>query len=164
MKEHKYWLDYLTTGFGWVVLGVGLACIGDIAFAQPASQPAVDPKATGEAMIALINLLSAGKYLLAISTAITLLTRLFTYIADSLNPEWLPAWVRPWIAAGLGVAGSIVAVLIAGGDWPSALVTGFVTGSAASGLWSLVAKHALVSKREKANRAEARTLVKGSKK
>jgi hypothetical protein len=147
----------------WIVLGIGLACIGDIAFSQPASQPAVDPKATGDALLKLVEVLGAGKYLLAIGTVITLLTRLFTYISDTLNPGWLPAWVRPWVAAGLGVAGSVVAVLIAGGDWPSALVTGFMTGSAASGLWSLVAKHALVNKKTKADRAEARRLARRGK-
>lgn len=145
----------------WVVLGIGLACCVDVAFAQAAK---ADPKEAGDTILALANLLGAGKYLLAISTIITLLTRAFTYVADSVNPDWLPTWIRPWIAAFLGVASSVVAVLVAGGDWPSALVTGFVTGSAASGLWSLVLKHAMTSRKNKADRAEARMLVKRSKK
>jgi hypothetical protein len=142
----------------WAILGIGLACCADIALAQGSA--AIDQTATGEALMTLVNLLGTGKYLLAISTVITLLTKLFTYVADSLNPDWLPVWVRPWIAAGLGIASSVVAVLIVGGDWPSALVTGFVTGSAASGLWSLALKHAMTTKKTKAYRAEARTLVK----
>jgi len=157
----KRW-NLVSSCFAWVLLGIGLACIADIAFAQPAAQP-VDPKVTGEALLAMVNLLGAGKYLLAISTVITLLTRLFTYVADRLKPDWLPAWLKPWIAAGLGVVGAFVAALASGAPWPQALVTGLVTGSAASGLWSLVVKHALTGRGVKAARAEGRRLANGGR-
>ena len=116
-----------------------------------------------QTLLVLISLLGAGKYLLAISTAITLLTRLFTYIADTLKPDWLPAHVKPWIAAGLGVVGAFVAAMASGAPCPQALIPGLVTGTAASGLWSLVAKYALTGKGVKAARAEGRRLANGGR-
>ena len=55
----------------------------------------------------------------------------------------LPAKAIPWVAAGVGVLLSFAATLQGGASWTQAVVVGLVTGSAASGLWSMVGKHLL---------------------
>ncbi len=47
----------------------------------------------------------------------------------------------PWIAAGTACLMVFASTLLAGGDWGTALLTGFATGAAATGLWELVFRH-----------------------
>lgn len=57
----------------------------------------------------------------------------------------------PWIAAGTGCLVTFSSTLIAGGGWWAAILSGFVLGTAAGGLWSLVGKHVkkLIAKKTK---------------
>lgn len=53
----------------------------------------------------------------------------------------------PWVGAGFGIAASIAAGLMAGVDVMDAVVQGFIAGAAATGLWEMVGKHVLKSKK-----------------
>lgn len=117
-------------------------CVG-VAFAQPTSQPTQDPAGVFNT---LVNAFQQGKILIAIAALITLLTWLFNLIVTKLRPGLIPASVSPWIAASLGMVSAVVASLIAGQPLLYALVGGLVTGNAASGFWSMIAKYGLESK------------------
>lgn len=47
----------------------------------------------------------------------------------------------PWVAAGLGILGTIAAQLTTGVHWGQALLQGFTAGVSAVGLWELVFQH-----------------------
>lgn len=55
----------------------------------------------------------------------------------------LPEAAIGWVAAGVGIVAAVGVSLASGAPVGSALIGGFTTGAAASGLWELVFKHIL---------------------
>lgn len=141
-----------------IMCTVGIVCSWLLFAAMVMGQPtpATDP---GTALIGIIQSFQAGKIFLALNGIIMVLTWLLNVGLKNILP--IPTKAQPWIAAGLGVASGIVAMLAAGVPWWEAIISGFSIGAGAGGLWSLIGKHALTSKKTKAARAEARTKAGG---
>jgi hypothetical protein len=59
----------------------------------------------------------------------------------------LPKTAVPWVAAALGIVGSIAAQLTTGLPWGQALLQGFTAGVVAVGLWELIFKAVLNKKK-----------------
>jgi len=102
---------------------------------------------------ALFTAAKSGQWLLVLSIAIAILTRVVQVIVEKVKPSWLPTEALPWISFVLASASYIVASLIEGKGLGQALVLGVITGATASGLWSLVIKYLpLVGKTEEKTR------------
>ncbi len=86
---------------------------------------------------------------------VALIIMLLLVIANSIVMKFLPDDKRkialPWIAVGTSCLLFSASVLIAGGSWWDAILAGFVTGAAATGLWELVGRHIkkLIAKKTK---------------
>jgi len=114
-----------------------------LAFAQTAA-PDVTEEASkdfGELLNVMVNAAKGGEWSLFVAALIMVLVFLATKIKfiDNL----LPTKAKPWVAAVAGVLGAIATVAMTTGDWLQAILSGLVTGAAASGLWELVGKHFL---------------------
>jgi hypothetical protein len=57
------------------------------------------------------------------------------FVVKTLSPA-----AMPWVAAIAGVVGAVAANVQAGESWGTAVMSGLMTGAAASGLYSLVGK------------------------
>jgi outer membrane biosynthesis protein TonB len=78
-----------------------------------------------------------------------ILIMLLIFVLDKIVKlkDRLPANAVPWVAASLGILGSIAAQLTTGIPWGQALLQGFTAGVAAVGLWELVFKAMLKKKK-----------------
>ena len=99
-----------------------------------------------EGVSGLVEMVKAGKWGMAVGLALVLLTKAVKWGAVSLEREIPKNW-QPWIAALLGVVGSVGVALAAGIVWWEAVLAGLFVGSSAAGLWSLAIKH--LSRKEK---------------
>lgn len=61
----------------------------------------------------------------------------------------LPGWSLPWLAAGLGILGTVGVDLAAGIAWWRAILAGFTTGASAAGLWEMIVKRIFGKRSEK---------------
>lgn len=88
-----------------------------------------------------VDAAKGGDWALLVSMAIMILVFLATKVP--LLSKLLPDPAKPWVAAGAGVLSAVVATAMTTGDWLQAVLHGFVTGAAASGLWELVGRKLL---------------------
>ena len=118
-----------------------------LAFAQDVG-PALEPvphlapaEDFGELLNMLIEAAKGGEWSIFVAALIMVLVFLATKIKfiDNL----LPAKAKPWVAAVAGVLGAVATVAMTTGDWLQAVLSGLVTGAAASGLWELIGKRFL---------------------
>ena len=72
-----------------------------------------------------------------------LLIMLLIFILDKMVDlkKRIPATAVPWVAATLGIVGSIAAQLTTGIPWGQAILQGFTSGVTAVGLWEMIFKH-----------------------
>lgn len=126
-------------------------------FADPDAKVATSAKVSGgqeaspvDLVKRIVSAFKGGKWILAVSLIIMLLTWVLnrTFLKNKI-----PSSVLPWVSAGLGVLSAIFTALVMGIPWWEALIMGLFTGTAASGLWSMVGTHLLVSKTKKAEQA-----------
>jgi uncharacterized membrane protein len=114
-----------------------------LAFAQDAAPEATEVPAEdfGELVNMMISAAKGGEWSLFVAALIMVLVFLATKIKfiDNL----LPAAAKPWVAAVAGVLGAVATVAMTTGDWLQAVLSGLVTGAAASGLWELIGKRIL---------------------
>jgi len=114
-----------------------------LAFAQDAAPEATEVPAEdfGELLNMMITAAKGGEWSLFVAALIMVLVFLATKIKfiDNL----LPASAKPWVAAVAGVLGAVATVAMTTGDWLQAVLSGLVTGAAASGLWELIGKRFL---------------------
>jgi len=114
-----------------------------LAFAQDAAPEATEVPAEdfGELVNMMITAAKGGEWSLFVAALIMVLVFLATKIKfiDNL----LPASAKPWVAAVAGVLGAVATVAMTTGDWLQAVLSGLVTGAAASGLWELIGKRIL---------------------
>lgn len=114
-----------------------------LAFAQDAAPEATEVPAEdfGELLNVLIEAAKGGEWSIFVAALIMVLVFLATKIKfiDNL----LPAKAKPWVAAVAGVLGAVATVAMTTGDWLQAVLSGLVTGAAASGLWELIGKRIL---------------------
>ena len=114
-----------------------------LAFAQDAAPEATEVPAEdfGELLNVLIEAGKGGEWSIFVAALIMVLVFLATKIKfiDNL----LPAKAKPWVAAVAGVLGAVATVAMTTGDWLQAVLSGLVTGAAASGLWELIGKRIL---------------------
>ena len=114
-----------------------------LAFAQDAAPEATEVPAEdfGELVNMMISAAKGGEWSLFVAALIMVLVFLATKIKfiDNL----LPASAKPWVAAVAGVLGAVATVAMTTGDWLQAVLSGLVTGAAASGLWELIGKRIL---------------------
>jgi len=114
-----------------------------LAFAQDAAPEATEVPAEdfGELLNMLIEAAKGGEWSIFVAALIMVLVFLATKIKfiDNL----LPAKAKPWVAAVAGVLGAVATVAMTTGDWLQAVLSGLVTGAAASGLWELIGKRFL---------------------
>jgi uncharacterized membrane protein len=114
-----------------------------LAFAQDAAPEATEVPAEdfGELVNMMISAAKGGEWSLFVAALIMVLVFLATKIKfiDNL----LPAKAKPWVAAVAGVLGAVATVAMTTGDWLQAVLSGLVTGAAASGLWELIGKRIL---------------------
>lgn len=101
---------------------------------------------TDDAIDGFAAAIKAGKWGVAVGFMLLALTQLVKYLATKLEKEIPTNW-QPWVAAILGVIGSVGLALSIGIVWWEALVSGIFFGAAAGGLWSLVVKHFAKGKR-----------------
>lgn len=94
----------------------------------------------GGTLTEIVTAFKGGHWALGISAIIMLLTWVLN---ATILKKWIPASVLPWVAVGLGVLGAVFGLMATGTVWWQACLTGLFTGTAASGLWSLVGKHLL---------------------
>lgn len=90
---------------------------------------------------AIIEAAKGGQWSLFASLLIMVLVFLMTKVEFIKNA--LPDSAKPWVAAGAGVLAAVAATAISTGDWLQAILSGLVTGAAASGFWELVGKRLL---------------------
>lgn len=118
-----------------------------LAFAQDAAPEAAEAPAT-EDLNELINLMissaQGGEWSIFVAALIMVLVFLLTKIKfiDNLMPKA----AKPWVAAVAGVLAAVATSVIATGDWLQAILSGLVTGAAATGLWELIGKRVLKKK------------------
>lgn len=114
-----------------------------LAFAQDAAPEATEAPTEdfGELLNMLIEAAKGGEWSIFVAALIMVLVFLATKIKfiDNL----LPAKAKPWVAAVAGVLGAVATVAMTTGDWLQAVLSGLVTGAAASGLWELIGKRIL---------------------
>lgn len=114
-----------------------------LAFAQDAAPEATEAPTEdfGELLNMMIAAAKGGEWSLFVAALIMVLVFLATKIKfiDNL----LPAKAKPWVAAVAGVLGAVATVAMTTGDWLQAVLSGLVTGAAASGLWELIGKRIL---------------------
>jgi hypothetical protein len=69
-----------------------------------------------------------------------ILIMLLIFVLDKIVKlkDRLPKTAVPWVAAALGIVGSIAAQLTTGLPWGQALLQGFTAGVVAVGLWELI--------------------------
>jgi hypothetical protein len=79
-----------------------------------------------------------------------LLIMLLIFVLDKLVnlKKHIPAKAVPWVAAALGIVGSMATQLTTGIPWGQALLQGLTAGITAVGLWELIFKHVLDKKSE----------------
>lgn len=117
-----------------------------MAFAQDAAEAA--PDVSGEDLNQFITMMieaaKGGEWSIFVAALIMVLVFLATKIkfVDNL----LPAAAKPWVAAVAGVLAAVATTVITTGDWVKALLSGLVTGTAATGLWELIGKRLLKKK------------------
>jgi hypothetical protein len=113
-----------------------------LAWAQEAVTPAVDPKTVTEVVELgkqLIDAAQGGEWGLAIAFGLMIAI----WVVRRFFLKSVKASLLPWVAAGLGVLAGISAAVAGGVEWLPAIMQGVFTGTAASGLYSLVGKHLL---------------------
>lgn len=116
-----------------------------LAFAQEAAAPAADAEADiSELVNMMITAAKGGEWSLFVAALIMVLVFLTTKIKflDNL----IPNKAKPWVAAVAGVLAAVATTVITTGDWLQAVLSGLVTGTAATGLWELVGKRFLKKK------------------
>jgi hypothetical protein len=125
-----------------IVLTFGLALWGlcgsstvdaQVAASQPTAQAPPD-------IDSIVQAFKAGKYGLAIGFLLLLLTELVKRGVRLFKKDLPPAWL-PWIAAGMGVSGTVGISLSVGAHWSEAVMAGVAVGATAGGLWSMLARH-----------------------
>mgnify|MGYP006995586283 CR=1 FL=1 len=81
-----------------------------------------------------------------------LFVMLFLYVAERFGKlrQRVGSKLWPWFGAGIGIAASIAAGLVANIPWQEACLQGFIAGAAATGLWEMLGKHILKPKVEAA--------------
>ena len=119
-----------------------------ISWAQEVAEEVLPAAPTTEEVVGLITALVAaakgGQWALVAAFGLMVaIWALKTFFWKALPPK-----AMPWVAAVAGVLLSFAATLQGGASWFQAAVAGLVTGAAASGLWSLVGKHLLPTKKE----------------
>jgi hypothetical protein len=120
-------------------LSLVVLAVPSLAFAQTAGAPPSDD--LGGMVSLIVDAAKGGQWGVFASLAIMILVFLATKVP--FVQDWLPSAARPWVAAGAGVLGAVAATVLTTGDWVQAILSGFLTGAAASGLWSLVGRHVL---------------------
>jgi hypothetical protein len=78
-----------------------------------------------------------------------ILIMLLIFVLDKVVKlkDRLPKNAVPWVAAAMGIVGSIAAQLTTGIPWGQALLQGFTAGVVAVGLWELIFKAVLNKKK-----------------
>lgn len=94
-----------------------------------------------ELVPAIIEAAKGGQWSLFASMLIMLLVFLMTKV--EFIAKALPDAAKPWVAAAAGVLAAVGATAATTGNWGQAIMSGLVTGAAASGLWELVGKKLL---------------------
>jgi len=92
----------------------------------------------------MIAAAKGGEWSLFVAALIMVLVFLLTKVKfiDNL----LPSASKPWIAAVAGILAAVATTVITTGNWLTAVLAGFTTGAAASGLWELIGKRILKKK------------------
>lgn len=125
-----------------------------LAFAQDAAEPAADVSMDelNQFIQMMITAAKGEEWSIFVAALIMVLVFLATKIkfVDNL----LPKAARPWVAAVAGVLAAVATTVITTGDWLKAVLSGLVTGTAATGLWELVGKK-LLKKKEPAPEGDA---------
>ena len=94
----------------------------------------------------IATIISAAKdknWTLMVSAILMLLVFFTKTILLRFLPDAAKKAALPWISVGGATIVVTAATLASGGPWWEAINGGFITGTAASGLWSLVGKHIL---------------------
>ena len=122
------------------VAAVAAAPAAPAVAAAPAA-PAVE--LSPEEVVALGKLVmeaaKGGNWGLALAGILMLLVWVLRkFVIKTLSPA-----AMPWVAAIAGVVGAVAANVQAGESWSTAVMSGLMTGAAASGLYSLVGKKLL---------------------
>lgn len=120
------------------------------AFAQEAGDASVD-ELTGFIEM-MINAAKGGEWSIFVAALIMVLVFLATKIQFIDNI--LPKEAKPWVAAVAGVLAAVATTVITTGDWLTAILSGLVTGAAATGLWELIGKRFLKKSPEPAPEPE----------
>jgi len=110
--------------------------------------PSLDENSDAGDVVAVVQaIISAGKngqWSLLVGLCLMLLVFLMTkfkFMGATLLSK-MPSSAIPWVAAGLGIVGSVAAELIAGQlVWYLALPNGIMIGAGAVGLWELIGQH-----------------------
>ena len=110
--------------------------------------PSLDENSdAGDVVTVVQAIISAGKngqWGLLVGLCLMLLVFLmtkFNFMGATLLSK-MPSASIPWVAAGLGIVGSIAAELIAGQlVWYLAVPNGLMIGAGAVGLWEMIGKH-----------------------
>lgn len=119
-----------------------------MAFAQDAAEAVpgdLDTEDLNQFIQMMLTAAKGGEWSIFVAALIMVLVFLATKIKfiDNL----LPAAAKPWVAAVAGVLAAVATTVITTGDWLKALLSGLVTGTAATGLWELVGKRLLKKKK-----------------
>ena len=88
---------------------------------------------------ALVEAAKGGHWALAVSLGVMILV----WALRKFFWKSIPGKLIPWVSAGVGVILAVTMSIQDGSDIMGALSAGLLTGTAASGLWSLVGKHLL---------------------
>lgn len=108
----------------------------------PSVALAQEPPSTFEGLVeGMVDAAKGSQWSVFVSLLIMVLVFLATKIP--VIHEYLPPAARPWVAAVAGVLAAVSAEAFTSGDWMKAVMSGLVTGAAASGFWSLVGRHTL---------------------
>lgn len=102
-----------------------------------------------ELLPALVAAAQGGQWNLVIALALMVVVALATKV--KFVAAWIPPKAKPWVAAVAGVLGAVATVVVGGGTWGAAVMSGLVTGAAASGFWSLIGKHVFGTKKNVEN-------------
>ena len=135
-------LSYARTRIAFLAALVLTTLHALVAWAQEAVAPAVDPKTVTEVVELgkqLIDAAQGGEWGLAIAFGLMIAI----WVVRRFFLKSVKASLLPWVAAGLGVLAGISAAVAGGVEWLPAIMQGVFTGTAASGLYSLVGKHLL---------------------
>lgn len=114
-----------------------------LAQAQPATVPSDDIVAWILGSIKwIVEQIQQKNYLPAVGMMIVLIVfAVQKVLGDKVNSKYLP-----WLSAAFGILTTVAANLVAlktgstSKDWVSVIVSGFVVGASASGLWSMLGK------------------------